>query len=119
MLVQATRDSSPFVRCSGALGLGFVLEGKAQLDKADREALDNLLKVLVDSQWTVRGAAVYAIGYARIAECKPQLEKIAQNDNAVDVRACAEAAIKNLTAKGPADFSLTMYRWKFSGELLR
>jgi HEAT repeat protein len=119
LLIQGTRDSNPAVRCSSALGLGYVLEGKTQLSKPEHEALDTLLRVLNDTQWSVRGAAVYALGYARIAECKPQLEKVEKEDNAVEVRKCAQAAIKNLTATGPTDNDLTMYRWRFSGEILR
>jgi hypothetical protein len=119
LLIQGTHDSNGFVRCCSALGLGYALEGKTELDKSDHEAVEILLKVLTDSQWTVRGAAVYAIGYARLKDCKPQLEKIAQSDAAVDVRACAEAAIKNLTLQGPPDSALIMFRWKFSNDFLR
>lgn len=119
LLAQATRDSNTYVRCCAALGLGYVVEGKKELDKTDREVVDQLIKVLGDGQWTVRGAAVYAIGYARLVECKPQLEKIMQGDGSNDVRDCAQAAIKNLPLQGPVDQELIRFRWKFSNDILR
>jgi HEAT repeat protein len=119
LLTQGTRDSNAYVRCCAALGLGYVVEGKKELDKTDREMVDLLLKVLGDNQWNVRGAAVYALGYARLAECKPQLEKVAQGDSSNDVRNCAQAALKNLPLEGPVDQELIRFRWKFSNDILR
>jgi HEAT repeat protein len=69
ILYRGVHDSNAFVRCSAALGLGYILDDveqrpKKDATKSDREALDALLKVLSDTQWTVRGAAVYALGDA-------------------------------------------------------
>ncbi|MFO0984644.1 MAG: HEAT repeat domain-containing protein [Planctomycetota bacterium] len=124
LLIQGARDSNNYVRCSAAGGLGYVLNGieragNKDLSKSDQESTAILIRLLGDSQWTVRGAAVYALGFARVPEAKPQLEKMVQGDNAVDVRACAEGALKNLTLKGETDESLLRFRWKFSSDMLR
>lgn len=124
ILARAAHDSNAYVRSSAALGLGYVLAGlergaKQEPSKSDREATETLLKMLGDSQGTVRGAAVYALGYARLPGAREPLEKIGKDDNAVDVRECAQAALKNLGEKGQTDLALTCFRWKFSSDLLR
>lgn len=83
-------------------------------DAATRAVLDEKLK---DTNGSTRGLAVWAVGKMRWREMRPTLEALAKTENNVEVRACIDAALKNLAIeKGPDDPGLDALTWKFLAE---
>ena len=123
-LERGLRDSNALVRCSSALGLGYVVAGLGSADSAEEnpdraKAIKKLIAALRDRQSQVRGTAVYALGLARAAEAKQALEKLAANDDDRNVRNCAAAALANLDQEGLVPPELRRFRWKFTGDITR
>jgi len=123
-LERGLRSSNTYVRCSSALGLGYVVAGPTRADSAEADpnrdrAIQRLLAALRDREAQVRGAAVYALGLARAVEAREALEVAAQGDDSRDVRACAALALANLDREGLMPPELRRYRWKFTGDFTR
>lgn len=124
-LLKKLSDSNPFVRCNAALGAGYMVaaakliaDDRAGGDAGKKEAAA-LNAALGESTAEVRGAAAFALGYARVAEARPMLEKALAAEKDAGVKECIAAAVANLDAKGPPSEAFDGMRWRFTGGLSR
>ena len=108
LLDSAANDFSFSVRRGAARGLGFIHWEKSEVEVADAQhrVFQTLLQVSQDPEWVVRYAAVVGLqGLAKVVKANypkwledilAHLEKIANTDITLAVRARAKMAVENL-----------------------
>lgn len=103
LVAAAATDFAPSVRRAAAKGLGSLRWHQLDLsarDSAQTKALETLLAISTDSEWSIRYAAIVGLQALATTPLSPQIQahlaQIADHDSDVAVRARAQLAVCNL-----------------------